>query len=113
MILIKLKIIVEVNMKRKTLIGLISLALGFGLASCKVTTESPSIAKEISFSGENVKIGQSFKLLGTVKRQHPEISNEGSPEYPVYGTSIPNITDEKKDALLAESDYLIRMVIFI
>lgn len=93
-------------MKRKTLIGLISLALGFGLASCKVTTESPSITKEISFSGENVKIGQSFKLLGTVKRQHPEISNEGSPEYPVYGTSISNITDEKKDALLAESDYL-------
>lgn len=115
-------------MKRKILIGLMSLTLGLGLASCKVdslptdpldpiakpTTTTPSgsdtttpiDAKQVNFTGENLKIGQSFKLLGTVARQHPEESNEASPAYPTYGTSIPNITDEQKDALLAESSYL-------
>lgn len=115
-------------MKRKILIGLMSLTLGIGLASCKVdslptdpldpiakpTTTTPSgsdtttpiDAKQVNFTGENLKIGQSFKLLGTVARQHPEESNEASPAYPTYGTSIPNITDEQKDALLAESSYL-------
>lgn len=115
-------------MKRKILIGLMSLTLGLGLASCKVdslptdpldpiakptttapsgsNTTTPSDAKQVNFTGENLKIGQSFKLLGTVARQHPEESNEASPAYPTYGTSIPNITDEQKDALLAESSYL-------
>ena len=113
-------------MKRKILVGLISLTLGLSLASCNVVvtpngsnsnqtgenttsggneTSSTSMT-QVNFTGENLKIGQSFKLLGTVTRQHPEERNEGSPAYPTYGTSIPNITDEQKDALLAESSYL-------
>ena len=113
-------------MKRKILVGLMSLTLGLGLASCKIdsspttsldpiakpttpsgsNTTAPIDTKQVNFTGENLKIGQSFKLLGTVARQHPEESNEGSPAYPTYGTSVPNITDEQKDALLAESSYL-------
>lgn len=113
-------------MKRKILVGLMSLTLGLSLASCNVVvtpngsnsnqtgenttsggneTSSTSMT-QVNFTGENLKIGQSFKLLGTVTRQHPEERNEGSPVYPTYGTSIPNITDEQKDALLAESSYL-------
>lgn len=113
-------------MKRKILVGLMSLTLGLSLASCNVVvtpngsnsnqtgenttsggneTSSTSMT-QVNFTGENLKIGQSFKFLGTVTRQHPEERNEGSPVYPTYGTSIPNITDEQKDALLAESSYL-------
>ena len=115
-------------MKRKILAGLMSLTLGLSLASCKAEikpsetgessgstgdlttsntpTSTPTSLQEINFDGENLKIGQSFKLLGNVKRQHPEEKNEGSPRYPIYGTSISNITDDEKQALISEASYL-------
>lgn len=52
------------------------------------------------------KVGYYAEVLGTTARQHPEISNEGLERYPVYGTSLPNITDEEKTALINENAYL-------
>ena len=107
-------------MRKKLLTILSFLTLTLGFTSCKTNTnvtitppnktEEPSkpvdTIKELEFEGKNVPNGQSFKLLGTIKRQNPEISNEGCLRYPVYGTSIENITQEEKIALINESDYL-------
>lgn len=58
-----------------------------------------------TFSG---KVQQWSETLGYVERNIPtETKNEGlSTRYPTYGTSIPNITDEEKDALLSETSLL-------
>lgn len=57
-----------------------------------------------TFSG---KVGQSFEFLGKVKRNIPQIQNEGKNErYPTYGTSLANITDEEKDNILSEDAML-------
>ncbi len=54
------------------------------------------------------KIGQNTQILGTVSRNIPSsVSNEGlNSRYPVYGTSLSNITDEEKDNILQEDSLL-------
>lgn len=58
-----------------------------------------------NFSG---KVNQWSETLGYVERNIPnETANEGlCSRYPTYGTAIPNITDEEKDALLNETSLL-------
>ena len=75
------------------------------IPSSNNTTTPDIILTEQKFTGSDLKIGQSFKLLGTVDRKIPNESNEGN-DYPTYGTSIPNITTELKTALITEANYL-------
>lgn len=110
----------------KKIISFILLSLtGLSLVSCQInitnssnTSNSSSISQatsntttpeenttEVSFTGSDLKIGQSFKLLSTVDRTIPIESDEGN-IYPTYGTSISNITEDLKKALIAESNYL-------
>lgn len=58
-----------------------------------------------SFTG---KVNQWSETIGVVERKIPtEVSNEGICErYPVYGTSLPNITAEEKTNLLQETSLL-------
>lgn len=65
------------------------------------------IATSTNFSG---KVNQWSKTIGTVKRNIPtETKNEGlNARYPIYGTSLQDITDEEKDNLIAE-DKLLRV----
>lgn len=51
------------------------------------------------------KVMQSGKVLGTVKRNLPEVSNEGLEKYPTYGTTLA-LTDEEKQAILDENTYI-------
>lgn len=55
------------------------------------------------------KIGQTTEIIGETKRNIPTTtSNEGlNSRYPVYGTSLANITDEEKENILKE-DALLR-----
>ncbi len=60
-----------------------------------------------TFSG---KVGQTSKITSTsLQRKIPTVTkNEGkNSRYPTYGTSLSGITDEEKDALLEESDFLL------
>lgn len=51
----------------------------------------------------NSKVGQSMEVLGTVSRKIPEqTSNGGLSRYPVYATTLTNMTTEEKQALLDE-----------
>ena len=51
----------------------------------------------------NSKVGQSMEVLGTVPRKIPEqTSNGGLSRYPVYATTLTNMTTEEKQALLDE-----------
>lgn len=54
------------------------------------------------------KVNEYTETIGTVERNIPtESSNEGlNARYPVYGSSLPNVTDEEKDNLLRESSLL-------
>lgn len=54
------------------------------------------------------KIGQTTQILGTVSRNIPSsTSNEGlNSRYPIYGTSLSNITEEEKDNILQEDSLL-------
>lgn len=58
------------------------------------------------FSG---KVGQWSEILGTVERKIPaETRNEGlNDRYPVYGTSLSEITDEEKDNILSENSMIL------
>ena len=52
------------------------------------------------------KVGYEATYLGTVERKLPDISNEGLLKYPEYGVKFTG-PEEEKQAILAESDYLI------
>lgn len=52
------------------------------------------------------KVGISMEVLGTVKRQLPEVSDEGLGRYPVYGQTLASATAEEKQAILSEDSYL-------
>ena len=54
----------------------------------------------------NTHVGQTMKVIGTVERTFPDVSNGGLTRYPNYGTSLPNITDSEKDAILNEDQLL-------
>lgn len=107
-------------MHKKILTFILILIGALSFASCKkvsVTEPSGSIPstsddspssewKSQSLSISDTKIGQSFEILGNVKRKLPEVSNEGLSRYPSYGTNLPNITSDEKVALISESNYL-------
>ncbi|MCH5171258.1 MAG: M60 family metallopeptidase [Erysipelotrichales bacterium] len=77
------------------------------------STPNPDLPPEILYeelqiqNPTNTHVGQTMKVIGNVKRTIPEVSNGGLTRYPTYGTSLPNITDSEKDAILNE-DQLIR-----
>ena len=53
-------------------------------------------------------VGQKFDDLGYVDRNIPSsVNSEGLSRYPTYGTSLVNITDEEKDALINECNVLL------
>ncbi len=57
----------------------------------------------------NSKVGQSMEVLGTVPRNIPEqTSNGGLSRYPVYATTLTNMTTEEKQALLDEMPLFVR-----
>lgn len=73
-----------------------------------IPTVDPNLMKvdfQEVFSG---KVKQWSETLGYVERTIPtELSNEGlSERYPVYGTSLPDITDDEKSNLLQETSLL-------
>ena len=61
---------------------------------------------QIHFEKNDQIVKQSFKILGNVKRQKVTYNNENATRYPTFGTSLQNITDEEKDMLLNEANYL-------
>ena len=80
---------------------LLTILISLTLVGCKKDTNK----NEVQFTGENVKVGQSFTILGKTKRLDTTISDEGN-RYPTYGTSLQNITDEEKTNLINEANYL-------
>ncbi|MCH5179603.1 MAG: M60 family metallopeptidase [Erysipelotrichales bacterium] len=80
--------------------------------SGSTSTPEPDIPPEILYEQLEIKnptnthVGQTMKVIGNVERTIPEVSNEGLTRYPTYGTSLPNITDNEKDAILSEDQLL-------
>ncbi len=81
-------------------------------ANCKKSDPDSSSSKSentelnLSYEGSNTKVGMSYEILGNVKRNVPATTSDEGNRYPIYGTSLENITEEEKSALIAESDYL-------
>lgn len=110
---------------KKTLLFLLTTISIFTLVSCKqidvpnddTPNDTPTTPinpdkntndetkTKLSFEGSDLKIGLAYEILGNVERNIPQISDEGN-RYPTYGTSLDNITDEEKTALINESNYL-------
>ena len=61
---------------------------------------------QVHFDKNDQIVKQSFKILGNVKRPKVTYSNENATRYPTFGTSLQNITDEEKEMLLSEANYL-------
>lgn len=98
-------------MKKKILLFLTILSV-FLCTNCKKSDPDSSSSNEdsnelnLSYEGSNTKVGMYYEILGNVKRNLPTtVSDEGN-RYPIYGTSLENITEEEKTALIKESDYL-------
>ncbi len=85
------------------------------LSNCrKESSESSSLDSSsgnknevsIKYNFSEVKNGMYYEVLGNVDRNIPKsVSDEGN-RYPVYGTSVENITEDEKTALINESSYL-------
>lgn len=80
---------------------LLTILIALALVGCRKNNNKA----KVEFTGENVKLGQSFTILGETKRQEAIIADEGN-RYPTYGTSLKNITDEEKTNLINEANYL-------
>ncbi|UKI50695.1 MAG: hypothetical protein L6U99_04850 [Clostridium sp.] len=99
---------------------LLTILIALALVGCRKNNNKA----KVEFTGENVKLGQSFTILGETKRQEAIIADEGN-RYPTYGTSLKKILlMRKKTNLINEANYLkkavalpmtkwMRMVIFI
>lgn len=104
-------------MKKFRLILLSSLLL-VSITSCKRvnndTIDSNSnnsttqnSCKTISFDSSNVVVPMSYEILGQVERNtNVLVSNEGLERYPLYGSSLENITEDEKTQIISESEYL-------
>ena len=55
--------------------------------------------------GNSGKVGYYGKIIKTVNRTKPEVSNEGLSEYPTYGSTFSK-TVEEREAVAKENDYL-------
>lgn len=78
------------------------------------TNETPGRPGEIADDGYGTeifnsgvynpaKVGYSAEYLGYVERRKPEVSDGGLAAYPQYGVTMSNVTDEEKQAILAEN----------
>lgn len=63
---------------------------------------------KISFAkSADTKVGQYMTILGKTSRSKPVVSNEGLSRYPVYGTNLTNTTEEERQGIIDESNYLL------
>ncbi|MDE6583692.1 MAG: M60 family metallopeptidase, partial [Clostridia bacterium] len=115
----------EVNKTTKQAISCVALILGviliflpmFVILSRKTLDVSAELGRasalEQAFSSDTFndyntdyvtqsKVGYSAEYLGTVRRQHPEVSNGGLARYPSYGKTL-NASQEEKQAILNEN----------
>lgn len=58
------------------------------------------------FNYNQLHVTSSSKILGHLTRQAVETSDEGLERYPIFGTSLSNLTDEEKINLINEANYL-------
>lgn len=63
---------------------------------------------KISFAkSADTKVGQYMTILGKTSRSKPVVSNEGLSRYPVYGTNLTNTTEDERQEIIDESNYLL------
>ncbi len=61
----------------------------------------------IKFAQSDIVVPMSYEILGTCERyKNVTVSDEGLERYPVYGTSLANITEDEKTNIIKESEYL-------
>lgn len=67
--------------------------------------QNPNIT--IKFAQSDIVVPMSYEILGTCERyKNVTVSDEGLERYPVYGTSLANITEDEKTNIIKESEYL-------
>ncbi|MGN1373591.1 MAG: M60 family metallopeptidase [Candidatus Coproplasma sp.] len=108
-------------MKKSSVLISLILACVMGLSSAMITScnvkrpsdgaDTPTDETEwelfTPFYSNQGKVGYSAKVLGTVPRQTPEVSDGGLEQYPVYGVELygsgTDVNPDEKAALLAEN----------
>ena len=92
-------------------IGIVFICIYVNYFSSNSSSSNTSFNTNEKFEIDNKSrfiVGQKFDDLGYVDRNIPSsVSSEGLSRYPTYGTSLANITDEEKDALINECSVLL------